>query len=154
MRINQEWTNKTIEALNSKQFEAIDTDELINNLHALDMLRQRNVQEAIGTISHLLIWRCGRKNQSDDLLQEVCREGFRVQMFCVIDPVFKQYLEHSLPELYQQAKCNAAMALQRPIDSFPVNCPFSLSDILLPDQQNRVSPHPQPLAGWGGRARR
>ncbi len=125
------WIEQTIELLKQRRFEALDVDNLLDELESMSRRDRREILSRLKVIlMHLLKWnyqpdqRCGSWESSirtnrDEILQ-----------ILIDSPSLNPYPQTVLEQAYAIARQNAASETGLSLTVFPEHCPFSIAQIL------------------------
>ena len=135
---DQQWLEETIASLQSRQFESLDLDHLIEELEDLGREKRNAVASLLEqVIRHLLLlqyWTAQSKESGVHWQGEIYT--FRVQLKRKLTTTLRHYLAAELETLYQDALGFVAIKTQNTV-IFPSQCPYSLEQLLaihwLPD---------------------
>jgi hypothetical protein len=128
------WLEKTIELLKSGQFNQLDWENLIEEIENLGRSEKRAVVSFLKQlIKHLLLyhyWQTERQWSGQGWLEEI--SNFRFELLQYLDSkTLKNYAEQELNTIYTRARKEAI--LKSNIAHIPVDCPYSLEQILNDD---------------------
>ena len=126
-----QWWQETIKLLKNQQFEALDLDNLIEELEELGKEKKNAVVSLLEQIiRHLLLLQYWQ-NQTD--YNTVHWQGeiytFRVQLRRKLTTNLRNYLNSELNSIYQDALGFVKIKTQNSVN-FPSECPYSLKDLL------------------------
>jgi len=136
------WANRNIELLRSRRFADVDLEHIIEELEGMSKSdRNELVSHLVILLAHLLKWQL----QLDQLKMQL--PGFvgqswrstiieqRVQMERQLEdqPSLRSYLPAAVVKAYPYAVKLARRETGLPGSRFPVDCPFSLPQILDPE---------------------
>lgn len=126
-----QWWQETIKLLKNQQFEALDLDNLIEELEELGKEKKNAVVSLLEQIiRHLLLLQYWQ-NQTD--YNTVHWQGeiytFRVQLRRKLTTNLRNYLNSELNSIYQDALGFVKIKTQNSVN-FPSECPYSLEDLL------------------------
>lgn len=128
------WIEQTVDLLKRGQFEALDIDNLVDELESMSKRDKREILSRLNVIlMHLLKWKYQPSQRS--LSWESSIQNNRQEIWSIIEdsPSLKSYPETVLDKAYQAALKGAARETQLSIDTFSVSCPFSVDEILNED---------------------
>lgn len=135
---DSQWLETTIKLLKTRQFTALDLENLIEELEDLGKEKQNAVASLLEqVIRHLLLlqyWTSESEYNAVHWQEEIYT--FRVQLRRRLTTNLRNYLNSELNSIYQDALGFVKIKTQKSV-SFPVECPYSLEDLLdidwLPD---------------------
>lgn len=125
-----QWLLKTIELLKNRQLNELDIDNLIEELIALSKREKRRVNSLLEQIIiHLLLyqyWKEESLTNANHWRGEI--DVFRNQLNDDLSTNLKNELNNNLESLYERAL--RVVKSKSGLDSFPKNCPYSLTELL------------------------
>lgn len=132
------WLEETVKLLKNKQFQALDLENLIEELEDLGREKKNAVASLLEqVIRHLLLlqyWTSESEYNAVHWQEEIY--NFRIQLKRRLTTNLRNYLESELKDLYQDALGFVKIKTQNSV-SFPSECPYSLDQLLdiewLPD---------------------
>lgn len=131
---NLQWLESTIKLLKNKQFNALDLDNLIEELEDLGSEKKNAVASLLyQTIKHLLLlqyWISEYENNSAHWQEEIY--AFRFQLSQRMTTNLRNYLKKELEHIYNQA-LKAVKAKTKNTVQFPLECPYTLDELLNED---------------------
>ena len=129
-----QWTQEMAIALRAGRVSALDWENLAEEIESLGKSDRRSLQSRLEVlIMHLLKWKYQPSKQSNSWRFTIAEQRLRIQSLLVDSPSLKVYIDAELPRSYQNA-CKLAAAetgLER--ETFPANCPYTVSELLNDD---------------------
>ena len=126
-----QWLEETIALLKNRQFEALDLDNLIEELEDLGSEKRNAVVSLLDqVIRHLLLleyWTIERENNQGHWESEIV--AFRTQLKRRLTTNLRNYLSEELTSIYQDALMYVKVKTRSRI-YFPEKCPYSLEELL------------------------
>ena len=128
------WLAETIELLKAKNFEALDLENLIEELEDLGnekRLRVASLLEQI--IRHFLLlqfWTEERAYNQDHWELEIV--NFQIQLKRGLTTNLRNYLQNELTNIYEDAVFFVRKKTKNQVN-FPDTCPYSLAELLDPN---------------------
>jgi uncharacterized protein DUF29 len=129
------WTEVQAELLRRRQFEALDLDNLIEEVEALGRAEKSNVlSNASAIIEHLLKLQHSPAQHARNVWRASVREHRR-RLRRDLTPRLRQILDQALSALYQEIRDDTAAMLwdygeDAAADALPTACPYSLDQII------------------------
>ncbi len=125
------WANRTAQLLREQRWAEVDWDHLIEEVEDLG----KSERSAIGSqmeriMIHLLKWEYQPKRQSDSWLDSINDGRSQIRRKIEDSPSLKNYPEQILDKEYTRARREAARQTGIDITTFPVICPYSITQIL------------------------
>jgi len=126
-----EWLEATIELLKTRQFSALDLENLIEELEDLGSEKKHAVVSFLSQLlRHLLLlqyWTSESENNSVHWLEEIY--NFRFELNERLTTTLRNYLEKELERIYQKALKAVKIKTQNSVE-FPSECPYKLEELL------------------------
>ena len=126
-----QWLEETIALLKNRQFEALDLDNLIEELEDLGSEKRNAVVSLLDqVIRHLLLleyWESEVTNNSIHWQGEIY--NFRLQLQDKMTKTLYNHLVYKLDSIYGRALKAVNIKTQKSVD-FPEKCPYSLEELL------------------------
>ncbi len=128
------WLEETIELLKAKNFDALDLDNLIEELEDLENEKKFRVasflQQIIRHFFLLQFWQDERTYNRSHWRSEIV--NFKNQIDTYLTNNLRNYLSQELPRIYQKALNYVREKTDNQV-SFPGECPYSLENLLALD---------------------
>ena len=126
-----QWLEEMIALLKNRQFEALDLNNLIEELEDLGSEKKNAVVSLLDqVIRHLLLleyWESDVKNNSIHWHGEIY--NFRLQLQDKMTKTLYNHLVYKLDVIYGRALKAVNIKTQKSVD-FPKKCPYSLEELL------------------------
>jgi hypothetical protein len=131
---NSLWLEETIALLKEKKFDALDLDNLIEELEDLGSEKKHRVASFLEQVMiHALLlqfWQAERYYNSDHWKSEIL--AFQSQLECYLTTNLRNFLEQEFSQIYRSAVRYARRKTKNRI-TFPDTCPYPLENLLDPD---------------------
>jgi hypothetical protein len=128
------WLEETIELLKAKKFDALDLDNLIEELEDLGNEKRFRVasflQQIIRHCLLLQFWTSEREYNQAHWESELV--NFQDQLNTYLTASLRKYLEQEFDNIYQKALRYARKKTNNQVH-FPNTCPYSLDELLDPN---------------------
>ena len=128
------WLEKTIELLKAKKFNALDLDNLIEELEDLGNEKKFRVasflQQIIRHCLLLQFWTSEREYNQAHWRSEII--NFKDELNTYLTTNLRNYLEHNLATIYEKALRYLRQKTDNKVN-FPDTCPYSLEELLAPN---------------------
>ena len=128
------WLEETIELLKAKRFEALDLDNLIEELEDLGNEKKFRVASLLEQIiRHFLLlqfWTNEREYNQDHWELEIV--NFQIQLKRYLTTNLRNYLQNELTNIYEDAVFFVRKKTKNQVN-FPDTCPYSLEELLNPN---------------------
>lgn len=134
------WLTSTARALEEGRWSDVDAAQVAEELWDMSKSERRGIESHLGRIlTHILKIRYqpGRHTRSWDLSIEESR--VRLTRLLADNPSLAARVDELIAEAYETARLAAARQTQIALDVFPVQCPFSLHDVMERDWSLPVS---------------
>jgi len=128
------WLEETIELLKAKNFEALDLENLIEELEDLGNEKKFRVasflQQIIRHCLLLQFWTREREYNQAHWRSEII--NFKDELNTYLTTNLRNYLEHNLATIYEKALRYLRQKTDNKVN-FPDTCPYSLEELLAPN---------------------
>jgi hypothetical protein len=128
------WLKTTINQLRTRQFSAVDLENLLEELETMGKSEKRAIESLLtNLLVHLLklkCWDSERERNQGHWQGEVRTFRRQIKKSLEDSPSLKPYILEIFDECYQDARKEASDRSQLPIDTFPVIPIGSLEQIL------------------------
>ncbi len=128
------WLEATIELLKAKRFDALDLENLIEELEDLGNEKRFRVasflQQIIRHCLLLQFWTSEREYNQAHWRSEII--NFKDELNTYLTTNLRNYLEHNLATIYEKALRYLRQKTDNKVN-FPDTCPYSLEELLAPN---------------------
>ena len=125
------WIEQTTDLLKARRFEALDIDNLIDELESTSKRDKRKILSRLKVLLiHLLKWQYQPSQRSASWGTTIGNNREEITQILQDSPSLKGYPTTVLAQAYRSARRNAASETGLPIESFPEDCPFAIASIL------------------------
>ncbi len=125
------WIEQTVDLLKARRFEALDLDNLIDELGSMSKRDKREILSRLKVLlMHLLKWQYQPLQRSASWETTIRNNREEIAQILQDSPSLKSYPSLVLEQAYQSARQNAASETRLPIESFPEACPLAIADLL------------------------
>lgn len=125
------WTQKQTDLLRHQQWNAIDLPNLIEEIESLGRQQRQELRNQLSVlIGHLLKWEYQPQARSRSWLATLRVQRRDISRSLQEDPSLKPYLDTALAQAYENARDLAMGETDLPEATFPLDCRYSLSEIL------------------------
>ena len=123
------WAEHQAALLEQKQFEQLDLANLIDEVLDLSKRERQALYSNLKIILlHLLKWNYQPAMRSNSWKASIREHRQRVARQLKDSPSLKPYLQEIFADCYQDARLLAADETELPAQTFPADCPYSVSD--------------------------
>jgi len=124
---HDQWLQKTAILVRAKQWQAIDSESLAEELEALGKSERRGVEsQLVRLLIHLLKW----EYQPPRWLDSIADARLQIDLTLQDSPSLKCYPAEQLSRAYSKARQGAARQTRLPSHFFPETCQYTLEQIL------------------------
>ncbi|MBE9191420.1 DUF29 domain-containing protein [Gloeocapsopsis crepidinum LEGE 06123] len=125
------WLASQIDSLKSHQWDDLDIDNLIEELEGLNRSNKRELESYLVVIlTHLLKWEYQPSARTGSWNGSIFNGRKRIARLLKEQPSLKTYIPEILPDAYADGVEIACRETRMPSDTFPPECPYSISQIL------------------------
>jgi hypothetical protein len=125
------WTQTQAMMLRDRQWEKIDLVNLIEEIESLGRQQRQEFRHRLSIlIGHLLKWQFQPERRSRSWLATIRVQRIDLADLLEDNPSLKPYLEEALGRAYLKGVALAVGETDLPQGIFPVNCPYSLVEVL------------------------
>jgi hypothetical protein len=125
------WTQEQASLLRKHQWSELDLLNLIEEVESLGKQQRQELRNRLSVlIGHLLKWEYQPQRRSRSWLATIRVQRRDTLRLLKDNPSLKPYLEDALPEAYENGTDLAMGETDLPEQTFPVECPYSLTEIL------------------------
>jgi hypothetical protein len=135
------WTQEQVSLLNIKNWEKLDTLNLIEEIDSLGRKERQELRNRLGILlGHLLKWQFQPQHRSSSWLSTIREQRIQIQLLLEDSPSLKPYLQEVFPKAYELGLALALRETKLGEQIFPEECPYSLEEALepkrLPEQKS------------------
>jgi hypothetical protein len=125
------WTQDTVELLQHRRFAEIDLDALMEEVSDMggSILRELDSRLSV-LIAHLLKWRYQPTHRGKSWLFTLKEQRHQLARLIKKNPSIKPKLQEALEEMYPSGVRAAALAMNCEEEDFPIQCPWTLEQVL------------------------
>ena len=136
------WIETTLEKLRSQDYTHVDWENLIEEIEDMGRSERRSLESnLIVVLLHLLKWQFQPERRSGSWEGSIIEHRRRIKKALKESPSLKPYLEDIFAECYIEAVKQAKAETSLPLESFPIECPYGLAELIddefLPEQSIR-----------------
>ncbi|MEH2041095.1 MAG: DUF29 domain-containing protein [Nostoc sp.] len=125
------WTQEQVNLLRNEQWSQIDLQNLIEEIQSLGKQQRQELRNRLSVlIGHLLKWQYQSGRRSRSWLATLRIQRLDIAELLEDNPSLKPYLEEALRKAYLKGVELAVGETDLPKRTFPVECPYSLVEIV------------------------
>ncbi|MBE9190854.1 DUF29 domain-containing protein [Gloeocapsopsis crepidinum LEGE 06123] len=125
------WTQEQAKLLRDCKWHELDLPNLIEEIESLGKQQRQELRNCLSVlIGHLLKWEYQPQQRSRSWLSTIRVQRFDLNDLLQENPILKSYLEEALQKAYRKGIELAAGETNLPNKTFPVNCTYTLEEIL------------------------
>ncbi|MCC5644065.1 DUF29 domain-containing protein [Nostoc sp. CHAB 5824] len=125
------WTQEQVTLLRNEQWSQIDLQNLIEEIQSLGKQQRQELRNRFSVlIGHLLKWHYQSGRRSRSWLATLRIQRLDIAELLEDNPSLKPYLEEALRKAYLKGVELAVGETDLPKRTFPVECPYSLVEIM------------------------
>lgn len=125
------WTQEQVTLLRNEQWSQIDLQNLIEEIQSLGKQQRQELRNRLSVlIGHLLKWQYQSGRRSRSWLATLRIQRLDIAELLEDNPSLKPYLEEALRKAYLKGVELAVGETDLPKRTFPVECPYSLLEIV------------------------
>lgn len=125
------WTQEQATLLRNEQWSQIDLQNLIEEIQSLGKQQRQELRNRLSVlIEHLLKWHYQSERRSRSWLATLRIQRLDIAELLEDNPSLKPYLEEALRKAYLKSVELAIGETDLPKRTFPVECPYSLVEIV------------------------
>ncbi|MEA5602584.1 DUF29 domain-containing protein [Nostoc sp. UHCC 0252] len=125
------WTQQQVTLLRNEQWSQIDLQNLIEEIQSLGKQQRQELRNRLSVlIGHLLKWQYQPQRRSRSWLATLRIQRLDIAELLEDNPSLKPYVEEALRKAYLKGVELALGETDLPKRTFPVECPYSLVEIV------------------------
>ncbi len=125
------WLEETVQLLREGQFTKLDINNLIEEIEDMGRSEKKAVKSNLKILlCHLLKYKYQPEKRSKSWLSTIFEHRDRLEDDFAESPSLKRYFEEVFESCYQKARKQASIETGLPLETFPINYPFTSQQIL------------------------
>jgi Domain of unknown function DUF29 len=126
------WAKAIADLLRQGKFDQLDLVNLIDEVEDLGRReRDRLISSARLILHHLLKWHCQPEKRSRSWVKTIQRERVNIEAYLEDAPSLVRILDQEwLAKVYRTARKDAAIETDLPLETFPLDCPYTWEQLL------------------------
>ena len=127
------WTQRQAELIRLGQWQAIDIDNLVEEIESLGKQQKQELRNRLGIlIGHLLKWEYQPSRQSKSWKATIREQRDEILDILLENPSLKPYLDEAVQKGFRQGINLVLRETPLDIDDLPKECPYAIGQILDP----------------------
>lgn len=136
------WIETTVEKLRSQNYAEVDWENLIEEIEDVGRSERRSLESnLIVILLHLLKWQYQPNRSSGSWEGSMIEHRRRIKKAVKESPSLKPYLESIFAECYTEALKQAKAETGLALETFPIECPYELAEVMDDDFLPERNPH-------------
>ena len=125
------WLEITANLLKEKQFNDLDFENLIEEIESMARNNRRELKSRLTLlIMHLLKWKYQPQKKSKSWLNTIVEQRRQIKFLLEDNPSLKPSIQMIIDNCYQHGKKDASLETRLSLNTFPINDPFTIEEIL------------------------
>ena len=125
------WVETTLQRLKQKDYDSVDWDNLIEEISDMSRSEKRRLTgNLIIVLLHLLKWQYQFDRRSRSWESSIAEHRRRLIEALDTSPSLNLFMKEALPNAYANSTKQAAIETGLSRQTFPVNCPYEIAQIL------------------------
>ena len=126
-----QWLETNLGNLRNKNYAQVDWENLLEEIEDMGRSEKRSLKSnLIIVLLHLLKWQYQPERQGGSWERSIIEHRRRIKEALKDSPSLKPYLTNILEESYTESVKQAKAETRLPLETFPQECPYSLTSIL------------------------
>ncbi len=125
------WIEATLHHLQQQDYSSVDWTNLIEEIADMRRSEKRRLKSNLRVVlMHLLKWRYQPECRSGSWQSSIIEHRIRVDQNLNESPSLKPFLEKEFLGVYRDAVKIAAAETGLPMETFPMDCPYAIAQVL------------------------
>ena len=125
------WVEKQVQLLRDRQLNALDIENLIEEIESLGKSDRRQLKSLLDVLlHHLLKWQYQPGQRSGSWKGTIGEQRKRIRDLILDSPSLKPYVKEITDVCYEDARYQASLETGLSVETFPLECPYDLADVL------------------------
>lgn len=134
------WIETNLQKLRDRDYANVDWENLLEEIEDMGKSERRSIESnLIVVLLHLLKWQFQPERRSGSWESSIIEHRRRIRKALKDSSSLKPYFETTLSECYIEALKQAKAETGLPLETFPVQCPYHLTEVtddeFLPDRE-------------------
>ena len=120
------WVESTAAQLRAQDYANVDWANLIEEIEDMSRRERKSLESnLVVVLLHLLKWQYQPQQQTGSWRSSIREHRRRIKSDLKESPSLKPYLQEIFVEIYAEARAQAADETDLPLDTFPIDCPYT-----------------------------
>ena len=129
-----QWLDCTAQLLKERRFDELELDKLIEEIETLNQHEKQAIEQSLEILlTHLLKWHYQPGHRSRIWQSTIQEQRQRIAKLLKDSPSLKNYVQYKFKACYALARQRADAETIIFLQSFPEQCPYSMTEILNAD---------------------
>lgn len=125
------WIEQTVNHLKNGNLKDLDLENLIEEIESMGRRDKREIiSRSRILILHLLKWKYQPEKRTSSSIATINEQRYQIQLILQDSPSLKPYFRDNFADCYPMIRQDAAKETSLPLNSFPIDCPWSEEQIL------------------------
>jgi Domain of unknown function DUF29 len=125
------WLESNIKLIKEGKLYQVDLENLLEELESMGNSDKSALESNLAILlMHLLKYKYQKNKRSNSWRYTIIEHRDRINISCKHSPSLKRYFEAIFYECYQKSRRFAAKETQLPLNTFPLECPFTQLQVL------------------------
>ncbi|MDJ0843412.1 MAG: DUF29 domain-containing protein [Crocosphaera sp.] len=125
------WLEETVQLLKEGRLTELDINNLIEEIEDMGRSEKKAVKSNLKIVlCHLLKYKYQPEKRSRSWLSTIFEHRDRLEDDFAESPSLKRYFDQVFEPCYQKARKQASIETGFPLETFPINCPFTTEEVL------------------------
>jgi Domain of unknown function DUF29 len=120
------WVESTVEQLRAQNYASVDWANLIEEIEDMSRRERKSLESnLVVVLMHLLKWQYQPQQQTGSWRSSIREHRRRIKSDLKESPSLKPHLQEIFADSYAEARAQAADETDLPLNTFPVDCPYT-----------------------------
>jgi Domain of unknown function DUF29 len=126
-----QWIEATLQQLRSRNYENVDWENLLAEIEDMGKRDRRSLESnLVIVLLHLLKWQFQPEHRTGSWSASIAEHRRRIAKLLKDSPSSIAYIDSIFAECYEDAREQAYLETGLPQETFPINCPYQIADVL------------------------
>lgn len=126
-----QWIEATLQQLRQGNYEQVDWENLLEEIEDMGKGERRSLENnLVIVLLHLLKWQFQPEHRTGSWSGSIAEHRRRIAKLLKDSPSLIPYLDSIFSECYENAREQAYLETGLPQETFPINCPYQIADVL------------------------